>query len=53
VVFKVAASDVERPAPQFTDPFHPTDLRNLERHQADIRYRNDAEMKRRSVPLEE
>jgi len=53
VVFKVAASDVETLAPQFTHPFNPIDLRNLERHQAFIRYRNDAEMQIRSVPLED
>jgi hypothetical protein len=52
VVFKVAANDVDMLAPQFTHPFHPMQLRNLLRHEAYIRYRNDVEIKIRSLPLE-
>ena len=53
VVFKVAASDVEILAPEFTHPFEETQLRNLVRHEAYVRYRNEAEIKMRSVPLAE
>lgn len=52
VVFKVAAGDVDVLAPEFTHPFEPTRLRNLERHQAYIRHRNEPETLMRTVPLE-